>query len=244
MNKKLKKWLIAGGCAVVAAAALGAAAGAAGNYLGKADDYVKTTKEQNYTYLSKQALKGQTVLIGDSITEYYNSGDLFVPYTKRTGTLVYNRGISGEVSGRTLGRFYDNALITQPKNLVLLIGINDLGQKAEPETIVKNVRGMLDMAAEKSPDTHVILQAVYPVNEHMPQLAARMMVGGRKNSDVLLLNRQLKALAQEKKITFLDLTDVLSDENGDFRREYCYDGLHPNAKGYAVITERLEPLLK
>ena len=42
---------------------------------------------------------------------------------------------------------------------------------------------------------------------------------------------------------FSDLTSVLADKEGNFNKEYTYDGLHPNAKGYEQITKAIIPMI-
>lgn len=70
-------------------------------------DLVKKTKAENFKYLNENfSLKGQTVLIGDSITEIFNYYELFYSFCQKTGQAVYNRGISGDTSDRLLERLF------------------------------------------------------------------------------------------------------------------------------------------
>lgn len=203
-------------------------------------DKVKKTKKDNFTFLNKACCeKGQTVLAGDSITELWNITDLFASYSKKTSLAVYNRGISGDTSDRLLERIRENVTVIEPKNIVLLIGTNDLGVGCDTNFTALNVRKILDIIKEDCPDAKVILQAVYPVNSSID----KCMVGARKNSDIKIVNQKLKALAKEKNVIFADFTELLSDEKGKFKKEYTYDGLHPNARGFAVITDELLKIL-
>lgn len=208
-------------------------------------DYVKKNKTENFTFLNRNfCKKGQTILFGDSITEIFNHYELFYAYTEKTGQAVYNRGISGDTSNRLLERLYDNALILEPKNLVILIGTNDIGCGfATPEYIALNVQRLIKETKEKSPKTHIILEAVYPVNKLM-NVASVQMVGRRTNKDIATLNALLKEVAENEDVTFLDLTNELSNRKGTLAKEYCYDGLHLNAHGFKVVAEHIIPLLK
>lgn len=208
-------------------------------------DNVKKTKEENFTFLNRNfCKKGQTVLFGDSITEIFNHYELFYAYTEKTGQAVYNRGISGDTSNRLLERLYDNALILEPKNLVVLIGTNDIGCGCvTPEYIALNVQRLLKETKEKCPKTNIILEAVYPVNK-LVNATSIQMVGRRSNKDIAALNALLKEIAENEKVTYLDLTDELSNRHGSLAKEYCYDGLHLNAHGFKVVAEHIIPLLK
>ena len=189
-------------------------------------DLVKQTKKENYLFLNENyALHGQTVLFGDSITEIFNSG------------------ISGDTSDRLLERLKCNALNITPKNLVILIGTNDIGKDIPPEYTLKNIQDILAITHEVCPNTNVILQAIYPVNSRM-SLTARQMVGKRSNKKILALNEELHNIAVENKEHWLDLTKYLSDKKGRLAKEYCYDGLHLNAQGFKVVAEKIIPLLK
>ena len=107
-------------------------------------DHVKQTKKENFSFLNeKYAQQGQTVLFGDSITEIFNSYELFYAFSQTTGQAVYNRGISGDTSDRLLERLECNALNISPKNLVILIGTNDIGIGVPTEDTLKNIKEIL-----------------------------------------------------------------------------------------------------
>lgn len=205
-------------------------------------DLVKTTRMNNYTYLNQRAEHNQVVLIGDSITEIYNHHDLFARYTKESGKQVYNRGISGDTSDKMLARLYDNALNINPSHIVILIGTNDIAKGINNDIIYDNISQSIDLIKEKCPSAKIILQSVYPVNYSM-SMQSRSMVGSRKNSTIDSLNARLRELSAEKNIAWVDLKPTLIDANGNFKEEYTYDGLHPNAVGFNAVTEVLIPLL-
>lgn len=207
-------------------------------------DTQKNTKKANYKLLNETAsLHGQTVLAGDSITEIFNSYELFYEWSEKNKCAVYNRGISGDTSDRLAERFYDNVLNISPRNIVLLIGTNDIGLGGKIENTAENIRNILEQIRRQSADTNVILEAVYPVNKNL-SAEARAMVGVRTNGKIQKLNALLKPLAEEFGCIWLDLTDVLSDKNGNLRACYCYDGLHLNANGFKAVSEKIIPLLK
>lgn len=198
----------------------------------------KQKKKDNFDFLNKTACKtGQVVLIGDSITELVNM-ELLDEYREKSGLIVYNRGISGDTSDRMAERFYDNALSIKPSILVMLIGINDLSRKADVPYVLANVENMLKQN-EESCRAKVILQAVYPVNSVMRPHIKRSCSTER----IALTNDGLKRLANKYNATFVDFTKQLADQNGRLKREYTYDGLHPNAVGFKVVIDKIVGLL-
>lgn len=206
-------------------------------------DLVKRTKRENFRLLNQRYARcGQTVLLGDSITEIFNWYELFESFIRETGQAVYNRGISGDTSDRLLERLESNALNIAPRNLVLLIGTNDLGIGAPVAFTMKNVEKILLRAREVIPEMNLILQAVYPVNKHLGRDSV-YMVGRRRNAEIRRLNAELHPLAAQYSAHWLDLTGPLSDAQGNLSGEYCYDGLHLNARGFEVATQGILPLL-
>ncbi len=202
-------------------------------------DAYKRSRSESFELLNRNyCQKGATVLVGDSITEGYTDTELFAEYTAKTGIPVYNRGISGDTSDRLLERLEKTVLNIKPKNIVLLIGTNDLGVGADIDFIAENIEKIIEQSKKRCKNINIILESVYPVNTKINRQ------GRRNNKDIALINQKLKAVAGKQKVAFVDLTDKLSDENGMFNAEYTYDGLHANAKAYEVITKAVLPLLK
>lgn len=207
-------------------------------------DLLKQVKKDNFLFLNENyCAKGQTILLGDSITEIFNWYELFADFTKSKGQAVYNRGISGDTSDRLLERLDCNALNICPRNLVLLIGVNDLGLGAPPAFTAENVRAIATRVREQCPDTNLVLQGVYPVNKWVCR-EAFSMVGRIRNETIAELNEKLKTIALHTGAYWLDLTDVLADKKGRLAKEYTYDGLHLNVHGFCAVAKRIIPCLK
>lgn len=203
-------------------------------------DREKTTKCENYRILNEEyALHNQTVLLGDSITDFFNWYELFYDFSKVSGQAVYNRGISGDTTDRLLERLDDNVLSINPKNIVLLIGTNDIGRGLPLSMSVENVSKIIKMAKEKCPDMNFILQAVYPINRGM-----RDKFEKRSNEKIELMNKEFIKLSEKYGCVWLDITDKLKDETGNLKKEYTYDGLHLNVNAYRIVAENVIPLLK
>ena len=206
-------------------------------------DHIKKNKMDNFTFLNeKYSKKGQVVLFGDSITEIFNSYELFYEYSQKNNLAVYNRGISGDTSDRLLERLHCNALNIEPSKIVILIGTNDFRPGLNLDFTTDNIDKILSEIENTLPTCQIILEAVYPVNKNMSS-ASRAMVGGRKNNTIKELNKLIKAVANNHNCTFIDLWDVLIDKKGNLREDYCYDGLHLNAKGFEAVTNELLKVL-
>ena len=203
-------------------------------------DREKNTKRENYRILNKEyALKNQTVLLGDSITDFFNWYELFYDFSKISGQAVYNRGISGDTTDRLLERLNENVLNIEPKNVVLLIGTNDIGRGLPLSMSVENVSKIIENTKKVCSDINFILQAVYPINRGM-----RDKFEKRSNEKIDIMNKEFIKLSEKYDCVWLDITDKLKDETGNLKKEYTYDGLHLNISAYKIVAENIIPLLK
>ena len=198
------------------------------------------TKRENYRILNEEfALKNQTVLLGDSITDFFNWYELFYDFSKNSGQAVYNRGISGDTTDRLLERLYENVLNIEPKNIVLLIGTNDIGRGLPLSMSVENVSKIIEESKKVCPDINFILQAVYPINRGM-----RDKFEKRSNKKIDLMNKEFIKLSEKYNCIWVDITDKLKDETENLKKEYTFDGLHLKVNAYKIVAENVIPLLK
>src|SRR5436190_11884269 len=113
----------------------------------RADWFKKLWAERRGAWAKRvQQDEGALVFLGDSITQGWGDdiGGAF-PEAK-----VANRGISGDTTRGVLIRLKEDVLDLKPAGIVLLIGTNDLEEKAEPEVIAGNLK--LILAAIKQHD--------------------------------------------------------------------------------------------
>ena len=199
-----------------------------------------TTKRNNYTFLNQNyALENQTVLLGDSITDFFNWYELFYDYSKTSGQAVYNRGISGDTTDRLIERLEENVLSIKPRNLVLLIGTNDPSRGVPFSVTIENMEKIIKMTKDACPDINFIIEAVYPINEKM-----RDRFEKRNNKNINEMNNEFIRLCEKYNCIWLDFTDEFKDKNGNLKQEYTYDGLHINAQAYEIVAKNVIPLLK
>lgn len=208
-------------------------------------DNQRLSKEENYTELSKDSVENSTIFFGDSITEYCPLNEVYADYINQTGSIFINRGISGETTRSMLDRIESNVISLKPNNLVMLMGINDLGEGVQEEQILDNVSTMIDLVKAQSPQTNIILEAVYPINtSDRAFVYENVQIGNRTNEMIQSLNKQLETLAKQKEVQFLNVNELLEDENGELKKEYTTDGLHLTIEGYLAIKEKIVECLR
>jgi lysophospholipase L1-like esterase len=177
----------------------------------------------------------RVVFMGDSITDNLHNPRFggFFP-----GKPYLNRGISGQVTGQMLLRFYPDVIALQPKAVVIFGGTNDIGGNIGPlplEAVENNIAAMSDMA--RANGIKVILASLTPVCD-LPGKAP--MTPGRPPESILTLNRWIKDYAASHHLVFLDYFSATVDDKGFFRADLTDDGLHPTGKGYEIMNPLAE----
>ena len=171
----------------------------------------------------------RVVLMGDSITDFWRLNEYF-------GTRDFvNRGISGQVTAQMLGRFKQDVLDLRPKAVVILAGTNDISREIPLRVIENNLSMMADLASANN--VQVALSSVLPVSDyHKDVKASYEMTKNHPPDRIVTLNQWIKSYCDLKGYTFVDYFGVMADEKGQLKADLADDGLHPNAKGYRVMS--------
>lgn len=174
--------------------------------------------------------QGAIVFLGDSITQGW--GDVGSSFP---GLKVANRGISGDTSRGVLIRLKDDVIALNPKGVVLLIGTNDLEDKADPEVIAGNVKLIIDALRQSKPEMPVILCYVFPSSASKFRTSDKI-----KKVNALYF----EAIKDEPQVTVLDTWALFANAHGDAKEEEMPDLLHPNILGYAKWASALVPIFE
>jgi lysophospholipase L1-like esterase len=181
-------------------------------------------KKSQFEKLPKS--ESDIIMLGDSITD---EGE----WTELLGLNVKNRGISGDTTERILHRL-DTVLQSKPKQIFLMIGINDLMNDGKSVTAtLEQYKKILCELKEKTPNTKVFVQSVLPVNN-------KIYLYWQDNNNVLKLNFGLKNLTKEFNYEYIDIFYLLLDSENQLDAQYTVDGLHLNGQAYLVWKAVLE----
>ena len=174
--------------------------------------------------------QGALVFLGDSITQGW--GDNFRGHFK--GVKVANRGISGDTTRGVLIRLKEDVLSLNPKGVVILIGTNDLEEKATPEVIAGNLKLIIAALKKHNAKMPIILCNTFPSSATK-----------RRPADQIKKINQLyfAAVKGDAQITVLDTWLLFADAKGDAKKPEFPDLLHPNQIGYDKWAAALRPLL-
>lgn len=182
------------------------------------------------------------VFLGDSITQgmqIYDTGLPNAHYCAYRGV-----GPNAVVNGSTCRRAdgveevpLDALASYAPQSVYILLGTNVLTQDRDYSSFLNYYGLMLDRIRELVPGADIYVQSITPVR---PEVSADARHSGMYAERFIRVNNDLAALAVEKGCYFLDLWEVLADENGDLRAEYAQpDGYHLQPEGYTAWVDYL-----
>lgn len=192
----------------------------------------------------KQALVKQggweLVFMGDSITHGWEGSGKEIWAQHFGAYKALNLGYGGDRTEHVLWRL-DNGELDgyQPKLLVLMIGTNNTGHRPQvqesPEDTAAGIKAILDKVGQKSPETKVLLLAVFP-RDNKPDGEKRV-----RNDKV---NALIKGLADGQRVRFLDFNAQMLEADGTLTKEMMPDFLHPKEKGYTIWAQAVAPVVK
>ncbi|MDN7244535.1 GDSL-type esterase/lipase family protein [Planococcus shenhongbingii] len=172
---------------------------------------------------SLNTAKPDKVFIGDSITDHGEFQEYY------PGQAVLNRGIAEDTSKGVLNRI-DEAAKRYPKEVYLMIGINDIAAGVEADSYRRNIEKIIQSFDENS--TKVILQSILPINN-------QDFNNEISNEKIHQFNKILQEIAEENSLEFVNLHTAFEAPNGQLRKEITIDGIHLKGKGYDIWFEQL-----
>ena len=171
------------------------------------------------------------VFLGDSITALENWNALFGI------SCIVNAGISGNTTDDVLTRL-DSVIISKPRKLFLMIGINDLLRNKDVAYVLSNYEIILNKIKAQSPVTIVYVQSALPINNDILK---------NKNTDsqeIIEFNSKLKNIAADRNLTYIDLYPSFCSSDNKLYRIYSKDGLHPGFLGYSTWKDLIDKYLE
>lgn len=191
------------------------------------DDRHEAVLKRNLT------VKPDLVFIGDSITHFWGGEPSSFPgrgegsWEKMVGSHVasnlgfgfdyidnaYYRVENGELSG------------ISPKAIVILLGTNNLGHRHDtPDACADNMSVFLELVKQTAPGAKILLLGILPRGDI------------KLNELIAATNVRYANLADDKQVYYADVGGIfLASGQTKVPASLMPDGVHPNAKGYALL---------
>lgn len=178
----------------------------------------------------------EVVFIGDSITQGWEGAGRGVWEKRYAPHKAVNLGIGGDRTQHVLWRLdHGNLDGIAPKVAVVMIGTNNTnGSDNTAAEIADGIKKIVGKVHEKSPETKVLLLAVFPRGE----------AGDPQRDKIAQVNGIIKELDDGKRVRYLDIGGKFLEEDGSLPKNLMPDLLHLSERGYEVWGEAMGPLLE
>jgi lysophospholipase L1-like esterase len=170
-----------------------------------------------------------TLFIGSSsIRRWTNVAQAF------PGHKVFNRGFGGSQLSDSVA--FVGRIVTpyKPKLVLLYAGDNDIASGKSPERVLADFKAFVSKTHAALPETRIAYIAIKPCPAREKYL-----------DRVKTANRLIQEYtASNDRLLFIDVFTPMLTKEGRPRADLCiYDGLHPNAQGYALWASIFRPIL-
>lgn len=186
-----------------------------------------------------------TIFIGDSITEngmifgFYPRKNIWAKHGLQPDTMMdtpvtlYRASETGRDLELTIieaaGQF-------QPERVIINIGSNS-AYWMSPETYAQYYEQLLTEFKRVSPETEIIISSIYPVDARYDNTTR--FKSSTSNDKCNKINFALAQMCRKIGVKFLNVAEVLKDENGQAIPDSVYesDGIHPKKEMYPLIVD-------
>jgi len=190
-----------------------------------------------------EAKKGgvDILFVGDSITDFWRNRGSNVWNAVYAPQHAANFGINGDRTQHVLWRIDHGELDgIHPKVVVLMIGTNNTGKERDkktprntPDQVIAGVTAVVNDIRAKLPDSKILLLAIFPRGDGGPEQQAQIDE----------INPAIARLADGRMVKFLDIGSKFLDSEGKVSEAVMPGLLHPNAKGYQIWADAMNPTL-
>lgn len=144
-------------------------------------------------------------------------------------------GISGATSAQLQERV-DSWSVSQPEQLILWIGANDVLQGVAPEITAENVRELLKKFPKACGCGKAVVLGIPPPARKFPDAAVH-------NAKIVRVNELLAEEAVKAEARFVHCAESLAGEGGFLDESLSVDGEHLNGDGYARVEALVEAVI-
>ena len=198
--------------------------------------YASSGNHPEYETENETAQLGAIVMTGSSLCEQFPIDEIL----EDTGDdyVIYNRGYGGYTMTQLMD-VLDMVTDLIPSALFINIGTNDIDRLDDDytyEDMMDNYRTIIETIWESAPNCVIYMMAYYPctANTGTGQIT-------RTLEQINEANEYVEALAAELGCNYIDVSDVLKDDDGYLKEEYAADSIHLTDEAYYAIYEELKP---
>jgi lysophospholipase L1-like esterase len=179
----------------------------------------------------------ENLIIGNSIIHYFGGTPAYhvvrgeSAWDKYLKPLkVQNAGFGWDRIENVLWRVYHGEFDDfNGKNMVLMIGTNNLSEKNNDSEIVEGLQFLINAIKQRKPNTKITMVGILP--------------RARSEERVAMINKKIKDMSLKNHIDYVDFEKDFLIGNKINPKLFVSDGLHPNGDGYEVLGKDLRKVL-
>ncbi|MGN6196407.1 MAG: SGNH/GDSL hydrolase family protein [Ginsengibacter sp.] len=180
----------------------------------------------------------QNLIIGNSIIHYFGGTPAYQvvrgesAWDKYLKPLkVQNAGFGWDRIENVLWRVYHGEFDDfKGKNIVLMIGTNNLSAGNSDSEIVEGLQFLIDAIRQRKPDAKITMAGILP--------------RAKSEERVATINKKIKGMSLQNHFDYVDFGKDFLIGNKINPKLFISDGLHPNADGYEVLGKEISKLLQ
>lgn len=190
------------------------------------------TEDMGQSYIDSFKFLGDSTTNGLAHYEIVPSTQVWTPLS---GTLTLPRWNTDTIVDRESDNeeilIVDAMKAHTPEYLLITLGVNGISF-LDKEGFKESYTNLVNTVKEKSPNTKIILNSIYPVS------ASYDTSSGISNEKIDAANVWVEEVANETGLKYLDSASALKDADGALPDKYGNnDGLHLGPDGYNVVID-------
>lgn len=193
------------------------------SFLPPFDPTTPAGKEVDLSYFDNVAIVGDSVSL---MLQYYcastkalgNATFLCAGSLSATNALwdVSDQSVHPSYQGKKV-LVEDGVAQSGAKIVYLMLGINNIGYGIDRAT--GDMVTLIDRILEKSPDVSIVIESVTPMAE-----SSNILTNQLNNAQIQAYNTRMQEICSERGWYYVNVAEVVTDENGWLKAEYCSDG--------------------
>ena len=118
-----------------------------------------------------------------------------------------------------------------------MFGINEIGWNSD-KIFIEKYSDLIESIKKKQPNTNIVVQSILPVDED------KVTNSIFNNERIDTFNKEIKEMCNNLQITYLDVSSIMKDSDGQLYGEASTDGIHLKKKYYTDWMEFIKNKMK
>ncbi len=130
-----------------------------------------------------------------------------------------------------------------PSIIFISLGFGDLNDNYSTRDTVNNISQIIDQIKDNRPYADIYIQSVYPINKNVDGYDDEIIREDLENENIVELNKELKKLSKEKKVTYVDTYSFLVEKD-QLNEKYTDNGIYLNKDGYEQVIKEINKIVR